>query len=327
MSQNITGTNAASPTAIALQHLGHGLINQESKQNILELTAKLPRVDQGFFECHFSREGQVDFAMPVPIDKREAIEAIMDLQRGANAAKMLEKNGSPVTEKNIENLWFEFDTSSTNFNGLPGVFFDTHRLHYQNLNSDVPDNMLWSKSLKNMIPAIGCKNGTAENLAAIQHCIDLLSGFGYPAYIGIMKNREDDLRLCVKILDTAQLLPYLKSAGVELKPGVREKLAELAGICDMVAVDFDFENGKISPHFGIELHISKDKDLALYEENLVSYLVQYGLCNAEQAEYVLNWPQAEANEFIHKISHFKLKLEHGNIVAAKSYLQYIYKEN
>lgn len=326
MSQNISSENGTF-IATALHHLGHGLINQQSKENILALTAKLPALNQGFFECHFSKEGNVDFAVPVGIDKKETIQAIMDLQKVSNTSNSLQKNGSPVTEENIENLWFEFDTSSTDFNGLPGVFFDMHRLHYQNMNNAAADETFLANSLKNIIPVIGCKNCTAENITAIQHCIKMLSDFGYPAYIGIMKNRNDDLRLCVKIMDTAQLLPYIKSLGIALSTETEEKLAQLADICDMVAVDFDFENGKIAPRFGVELHISKNTDLSLYQQNLVSYLLQYGLCNAEQAESILNWPETEANEFVHKISHFKITLLNGNIVSAKTYLHFIYNQN
>lgn len=320
MSQNII-----SPTAIALQHLGHGLINQHSRQNILAIIEQLPTVNEGFFECHFEGDGKVDFAVPVSVDEKETIQSIMSLQQSNAAPKLLGEN-SHVNNKNVENLWFEFDTSDAGFNNVPGIFFDTHRLHYQQVNDAAGDTAFWADRLNNIIPAIGTKKLTPENLAAIQQAINLLPG-GYPAHIGVMKSRNEDLRLCVKFTDTEKLIDYIKSAGMELSDDAEEKLATLGNISDIVTVDFDFEDGKILPRFGVELFISKNTDLAEHQQYFMSHLQQYGLCTATQAEYILNWPQAEANEFIHRISHFKVVIDHGNITVAKAYLQYIYANN
>lgn len=318
MSQNIF-----SPTATALQHLGHGLINDQSRQNILAITERLPILHEGGFECHFAADGKVDFAFPVSIKEQDKVQAVMALQQ-SNAAKGLHDEG--IDQEKIENIWFEFDTSEEHFNYQPGIFFDTYLLHYYHLNTVQPSENYWPDSLNQLIPAMGTKQLTAGNLSAIKQCIDLLPG-GYAAYIGIMKNRQDDLRLCVKFTDTDSLVAYIRQIGLTLTAEAEEKMARLGTISDIVMVDLDIKDGKASEHFGVEFHLSKSTDQEVHEQYFLGHLMEYGLCSANQAEYVLQWPQTEADTFIHRISHFKVSLKQGDIKSAKVYLQYIYATN
>ncbi|HYG14449.1 MAG TPA: hypothetical protein VEC12_01770 [Bacteroidia bacterium] len=319
--------NASHDTLVVhtINHL-HGLINENSKNNILNISNQFAGIPQGGFEIHLGSNGKVDFTVAIKTDNTEAVNKIFNAQ-----PKLLKSEGTqgPAglnSVKNVLNYWFEYDTGTENFNSTPALFLDLHQAHVHILNNANAGIGYWQQHLNNLIAAVGTPHHTQENIAAMQHAISLATGAGYPGYVGIMKSRGDDLRLVVEVLNTCKLVPYIQNMGLSLQPQAESVINELLALSDLADIGFQFENGKALDAYGIGLFISKADGQDMAEQMMLGKLINLGLCSADEAEMILNWNKT-SDDFRHKISHFKVSVNKGAITGAKVYLQYNYNKN
>ncbi|HYG14201.1 MAG TPA: hypothetical protein VEC12_00505 [Bacteroidia bacterium] len=306
-------------------------VNKISADNIANISNLLAFAQDGFLEYHFESDGDVDFALPVDITNKEVLQALSIAFPGA--ADFISRLNTAVeifNPRNVENIWLEFDTSSPDFKGVPSIYFDLHRAHYLYLNFSQSDSF-WKNWLDESIAVVGTKNLIPENIAAMQNCIQKLSTAGYPAYAAVMKGRDEQLRLSMKILDNSALFDFLKDIGIQLVAEDGQKMAALVSMADFTAVNLDFENGSITPQFGIELHISKNEEHDTHEEQLFAALQSYSLCTAEQKAQILAWPVVREDDngitAFQRISHVKITVNQGKIDCTKAYLYYLYNNS
>lgn len=312
----------------ALESLANLPVNKLSADNIAAISNLLSFANDGFLEYHFESDGDMDFALPIDITNKEVLLSLSAAFPGA--AGFIDRLNAAVetfNSRNVENIWLEFDTSSPDFKGVPSIYFDLHRAHYLYLNFSQSESF-WKNWLDESIAVVGTKNLIPENIAAMQNCIQKLSTAGYAAYAAVMKGRDEQLRLSMKILDNAVLFDFLNSIGIQLDAEDQQKMAALVGMADFTAVNLDFASGSISPQFGIELHVSKDEDHDAHEEQLFAALQSYSLCTADQKAQVLAWPVSREDEkgniTLQRISHVKVTINQGKIDCTKVYLYYLY---
>lgn len=313
---------------IALESLAGLPVNKLSADNIAAISNLLGFANDGFLEYHFESDGDMDFALPIDITNKEVLQSLSTAFPGAaDFIGRLDKAVETFNSRNVENIWLEFDTSSPDFNGVPSIYFDLHRAHYLYLNFSQSDSF-WKNWLDESISVVGTKNLVPENIAAMQNCIQKLSTAGYASHAGVMKGRDEQLRLGMKILDNSALFGFLNSIGIQLAAEDQQKMAALVDLADFTAVNLDFESGSITPQFGIELHVSKNEEHDTHEEKLFDALQSYSLCTADQKAQVLAWPLTRDDEngniALQRISHVKITINQGKIDCTKVYLYYLY---
>ena len=328
-------------TATALNTLEENLKDEVSQKNILSAIDQLPVLPYGLFECHLGKEmGKIDLAVRLDVqDHKKELAQIKDhlfkLNQHTTHFDIVSDPEQAFSEKNIENLWLEFDTSKKDFSLVPNVFFDMYNIHYQYINHPEKPIEMWSNWFETALKPFKTPHLKHQNILAMTKCIQELPPHSYVHYLGVMKGRSGEIKLCVKLTNNREVLGYLDRINLQYNTETKSKIESLLESSDYTVLNLDILDGKVADEFGIEFYISKNEPAAKHWEKFLTQLTDFGLCTDNQMKSLLKWHKDEISNssnglhkpYLHKLNHIKVVCGKNGHLQAKAYLYYAYELN
>jgi hypothetical protein len=297
-----TMTSTLADTLGVLNHgLPPALISPEHITRINAVAHCLPAALTTFFgfECRLGDERpQADFLLYVT-----ATEGGRDILAGAAPAALLLEplQANPIwrrlrhfcqswaeptslLHRHVQDLWLEFDIAGASTDPpLPSCFFRPH--------FPAGDTGKWiTTTAIPMLRGQALPTSVEQNLLA---ALDNLPAEAHVFQVGIMLARQAEaVRLCLRNIGPAQILPYLTRLGwSEPVSQLDELISHLSRWVDRIDLDLDIGQ-TILPKIGLECYFDGQRQPQLEPRwySFLDFLVDSGLCRPAKREGLLTYP-------------------------------------
>lgn len=325
--------------------LSSGLISQNSIEEMLILTEKLPPLSGAGLEFHLGntpprtdfliRATTEDSGREAFADKQQQLKVNIELFE-SDAWKPLRNFfnewANPVSSlyHQVEDIWLEFDIEDK-VNLLPSVFFDIDRQNL--LNSD--------EKIKVMELAVEKLSQPLERTVSntIKMCMERAPAETRFYYLGVMLSRRDyGVRLCFVGFEAFWIPAYLKSIGWKGNSSVLNTILNVyACNADKIILDIDVSTS-VQPQVGVEIFF----DSQLMWDEFFKLLVKNKICSTEDIKKISRWPGFDIEEksqiiqelskitgreiryLVRRLNHIKLACDTSGDIKAKAYLYFCY---